>query len=170
MARRHKLDKYEEAKREAIKLYQKGKTLKEIANEISIKYVEVSKDSIHRLIKKYRELLKLKELGFLDDEDIDLAIHSQNLSTIAVGLIYEALAEFHEKKEISKEKFETLLDLLLATNNLAKTTANIEKTKTQLTRFYEKLFEKITNIINKNIENKETKEKLLKEIQNELQN
>jgi orotate phosphoribosyltransferase-like protein len=170
MARRHKLDKYEEAKREAIKLYEKGKTLKEIANEISIKYVEVSKDSIHRLIKKYRELLKLKELGFLDDEDIDLAIHSQNLSTIAVGLIYEALAEFHEKGEISKEKFETLLDLLLATNNLAKTTANIEKTKTQLTRFYEKLFEKITNIINKNIRDDETKEKLLKEIQNELQN
>jgi len=155
MPRRHKLDEFPEAKKKVFELHRRGKSLEEIAREISIEYpVNVSKASIHRLLKKYRGLLKAQEVGMVDD-DVDLLRHSQNLSMIAIGLAYEVAAEWREKGTITPEKIKTLFEMLSTTSNVAKTTAQIEKIKTQLIQHAEKLMEKITRAVERVITDEE---------------
>ncbi|RUM43045.1 MAG: hypothetical protein DSY34_00760 [Desulfurobacterium sp.] len=169
MPKRHKLDEFPEAKKRVFELHGKGKSLEEIAKEISIEYpVNVSKASIHRLIKKYRGLLKAQEVGIIED-DVDLMRHSQNLSMIAIGLAYEVAAEWREKGTITPEKIKTLFEMLSTTSNVAKTTAQIEKIKTQLIQHIEKVMEKITKAVERVIEDEETRIKLLMEIRKELE-
>ncbi len=170
MPRRHKLDQYPEARREAIRMYQEGKTLRQIAHEISIKYpVQVSKDSIRNLVKRYRDLLKMKEIGLLEsEEDIDLFIHSQNLTALATGMLYELLAEWSEKGEIPQEKLDAILDILSSTSSLARTSASIERTKTQLIRHYEQLLLKIKTVIERNISDPEKIRAILTDLEKEL--
>ncbi|MEO0225237.1 MAG: helix-turn-helix domain-containing protein [candidate division WOR-3 bacterium] len=171
MPRRHKLDKNYEAKRKAIKLYEEGLTLEEIAQRISIEFpIQVSKSSIHRLIQRYKDLLKLKEAGIFSDEDVDLFLHSQNLAQLSAGMTYEILAEWQEKGQIDSEKLKAILSLLKTTSDVAKSNAYIEKTKMQISRQYERLLEKIIFAINKVIKDEEERNALIESIKNELQN
>jgi len=83
MGRRHKLDKHPQVKREVIRAYyEEGKSLKEIEHEIKIKYpVEVSRESIRRLVKRYEPLIKLQELGVLSAEDVDPCFFTSSIKT-----------------------------------------------------------------------------------------
>ena len=169
MPKRHKLDEFPEAKKKVFALYKEGKSLEEIANQINIEFpVRVSKTSIHRLIKRYRGLLKAQETGILE-EDVDLMLHSQNLSVIASGMAYEALTEWQEKGTITAERLKALLELLSTTSGVAKTTAQIEKIKSQLIQHIEKTMQKITKAVEKVIDDEETRIKLLIEIRKELE-
>jgi len=169
MARRHSLDKHPEAKKRALHLFQQGKSIREIAEQISIEFpVEVSKSSIHRLIKRYDGVLKAAEVEVAGSET-DLMAHSQALTKIANAMAYEVLAEWQEKGEITGEKFKALLDLLSTTSSVAKTTAQIEKIKTQLIQHAEKLMEKITRAVERVVTDENMRIKLLIEIRKELE-
>jgi hypothetical protein len=169
MARRPKLDKHPEAKKRALELYKQGKTVREIAEQISIEFpVEVSKSSVHRLVKHYKELLKLNDVGIME-EDVDLMNHSQQLSLIANGMITELLVEWKEKGEITSERLKAILDLLSTTSGVAKTTAQIERIKSQLIQHIEKVMQKITKAVERVIDDEETRIKLLIEIRKELE-
>ena len=169
MGRRHSLDKFPEAKKKALELYKEGKSIREIAEQIRIEFpVEVSKSSIHRLIKRYEGVLKAAEVEVAGSET-DLMAHSQALTKIANAMAYEVLAEWQEKGEITGEKFKALLDLLSTTSSVAKTTAQIERIKTQLIQHAEKLMEKITKAVERVIPDEETRIKLLIEIRKELE-
>jgi len=169
VGRRHSLDKFPEAKKKALELYREGKSIREIAEQIKIEFpVGVSKSSIHRLIKRYEGVLKTAELEVAGSET-DLMAHSQALTKIANAMAYEVLAEWEEKGEITGEKFKALLDLLSTTSSVAKTTAQIERIKTQLIQHAEKLMEKITKAVERVIPDEETRIKLLVEIRKELE-
>jgi len=169
MPKRHKLDQFPEAKKKALHLFQQGKSIREIAEQISIEFpVEVSKSSIHRLIKRYEGVLKAAEVEVAGSET-DLMAHSQALTKIANAMAYEVLAEWQEKGEITGEKFKALLDLLSTTSSVAKTTAQIEKIKTQLIQHAEKLMEKITRAVERVVTDENMRIKLLIEIRKELE-
>ena len=169
MGRRSNFDKHPEAKKRALELYKQGKTVREIAEQISIEFpVEVSKSSVHRLVKHYKELLKLNDVGIME-EDVDLMNHSQQLSLIANGMITELLVEWKEKGEITSERLKAILDLLSTTSGVAKTTAQIERIKSQLIQHIEKVMQKITKAVEKVIDDEETRIKLLIEIRKELE-
>jgi len=130
MGRKHKLEKNELAKKRAIQLYKQGKTYEEIAQTINLEFpIQVSKSSVHRLIQRYKDILKLTDVS-TSEEDIDLMSHSQQLSVIANGMITELLVEWQEKGTITEERLKAILDLLTTTSSVAKTTAQIEKIKT----------------------------------------
>lgn len=169
MGRKHKLDKNERAKKRALELYKQGKSYEEIAQTISIEFpVQVSKSSVHRLINRYKHLLKMTEVQ-TDEEDIDLMNHSQQLSVIANGMITELLVEWKEKGTITEERLKAILDLLSTTSTVAKTTAQIEKTKTYLIQHIEKILEKISKVLDTVLEDESLKTKILLEVRKELE-
>ena len=169
MGRKHSLDRHPEAKKRALQLYREGKSVREIAEQIKIEFpVQVSKSSVHRLLKRYEGVLKAAEVEVAGSET-DLMAHSQALTKIANAMAYEVLAEWQEKGEISGEKFKALLDLLSTTSGVAKTTAQIEKIKTQLIQHAEKIMEKITRAVERVITDEEIRIKLLIEIRKELE-
>ena len=171
MGRRHKLDKYPEAKREVIRAYyEEGKSLKEIEREIKIKFpVEVSRESIRRLVKRYEPLIKLQELGVLSAEDVDLLASSQALSKLSEGILIELIVEWKEKGEIPKEKLDAILDLVATTSKVAKTQSEIEKNKTHLIKFWEMRIERIMQKLKAVINDEETLAKVLEVLRSELQ-
>jgi len=171
MGRRHKLDRYPEAKREVIRGYfEEGKSLRELESEIKIKYpVEVSRESIRRLVKRYEPLIKLQELGVLSAEDVDLLASSQALSKLSEGILIELIVEWKEKGEIPKEKLDAILDLVATTSRVAKTQSEIEKNKTQLLKFWETRIERITSRLKAFIADEETLAKVLEVLRSELQ-
>jgi len=169
MGRKHKLEKNELAKKRAIQLYKQGKTLEEIAQTVSIEFpIKVSKSSVHRLIQRYKEILKLTDIK-AEDEDVDLMSHSQQLSVIANGMITELLVEWKEKGEITEERLKAILDLLTTTSSVAKTTAQIEKIKTALIQHIEKILEKVSKVLDELIEDEALKTKILINIRKELE-
>lgn len=169
MGRRHSLDRYPEAKKRALELYKEGKSIREIAEQIKIEFpVEASKSSIHRLIKRYEGVLKAAEVEVAGSET-DLMTHSQALSKLATGMMLELMTEWYEKGGIPEEKFNAIIDLLSTTSSVAKTTAQIEKIKTQLIQHAEKVMEKITRAVERVITDEETRIKLLVEIRKELE-
>ncbi|HIQ48578.1 MAG TPA: DUF4817 domain-containing protein [Aquifex aeolicus] len=172
MGRRHKLEKFPEAKREVLRAYyEEGKSLREIERELKIKYpIEVSRESIRRLVKRYEPLIKLQELGILSAEDLDLLTSSQALSKLSEGILLELIVEWKEKGEIPKEKLDAILDLVATTSRVAKTQSEIEKNKTQLISFWETRIKKMTNKLKEVIDNEETLAKVLEVLKNELQN
>ena len=103
------------------------------------------------------------------EEDVDLMNHSQQLSLIANGMITELLVEWKEKGEITSERLKAILDLLSTTSGVAKTTAQIERIKSQLIQHIEKVMQKITKAVEKVIDDEETRIKLLIEIRKELE-
>jgi hypothetical protein len=171
MGRRHNLDKYPEAKKEAIKMYQEGKTIREIEKEIKVKFpnAQTSKSAIHRIIKKIKPFLQLRDAGVISDNDINLIAQAENLSALSYGLLMEVIAEWQEKGTIEEAKLDKLMDLLATAGRLGRDAAYIEKTKNQLLQFTEKLFEKVTAVIVKNIPDEETRERILRELRDELQ-
>lgn len=169
MGRRHSLDINEEAKKRAIELYKRGKTLSEIAQTINIEFpVKTSKSAVHRLIQRYREILRLTDITIQDD-DVDLMSHSQQLSVIANGMLTELLVEWQEKGTITEEKLRAMLELLSTTSSVAKVTAQIEKIKTDLIQHIEKIVEKVSKAMSKYIEDESVKQKILLEIRKELE-
>ena len=169
MGRKHKLEKNELAKKRAIQLYKQGKSLEEIAQQINLEFpIQVSKSSVHRLIQRYKEILKLTDVH-PDEEDIDLMSHSQQLSVIANGMITELLVEWQEKGTITEERLKAILDLLTTTSSVAKTTAQIEKIKTALIQHIEKILEKVSKVLDELIEDEALKTKILVEIRKELE-
>ena len=169
MGRKHKLEKNELAKKRAIQLYKQGKSLEEIAQQINLEFpLQVSKSSVHRLIQRYKDILKLTDIQ-PDEEDIDLMSHSQQLSVIANGMITELLVEWQEKGTITEERLKAILDLLTTTSSVAKTTAQIEKIKTALIQHIEKILEKVSKVLDELIEDETLKTKILVEIRKELE-
>lgn len=81
----------------------------------------------------------------------------------------EVIAEWQEKGTIEEAKLDKLMDLLATAGRLGRDAAYIEKTKNQLLQFTEKLFEKVTAVIVKNIPDEETRERILRELRDELQ-
>lgn len=169
MGRKHKLEKNELAKKRAIQLYKQGKSLEEIAQQINLEFpLQVSKSSVHRLIQRYKDILKLTDIQ-PDEEDIDLMSHSQQLSVIANGMITELLVEWQEKGTITEERLKAILDLLTTTSSVAKTTAQIEKIKTALIQHIEKILEKVSKVLDELLEDEALKTKILVEIRKELE-
>jgi len=169
MGRKSTFDKYPEAKKRALELYRQGKGVREIAEQISLEFpFRASKSSVQRLISHYRELLKLKDVGVIED-DVDLMAHSQHLSVIANGMITELLVEWKEKGEITSERLKALLDLLSTTSSVAKTTAQIEKIKSQLIQHLEKIMEKVAKALERTVEDEELRRRILVEVKNELE-
>jgi len=97
VGRKHSLDRHPEAKKRALQLYREGKSVREIAEQIKIEFpVQVSKSSVHRLLKRYEGVLKAAEVEVAGSET-DLMAHSQALTKIANAMAYEVLAEWQEK-------------------------------------------------------------------------
>lgn len=167
MARRHSLDRYPEAKEYAVKEYEKGKTLRELEQEIKIKFpqAQASKSSIHRLIKKLRPLLKPKRSGLLSD--IDTFQQSQTLATLAMGLLLEVIVEWQEKGEVEDAKIDALMRLVHTVSNLSRSSAYIEKTKTQLIEHTEKVLEKVVKTLAKHLD-EELAKRIIAELKHEL--
>lgn len=169
MGRKNKLEKNEQAKKRAFQLYKQGKTYEEIAQQINLEFpLQVSKSSVHRLIQRYKDILKLTDVS-TSEEDIDLMSHSQQLSVIANGMITELLVEWQEKGTITEERLKAILDLLTTTSSVAKTTAQIEKIKTALIQHIEKILEKVSKVLDELIEDEALKTKILVEIRKELE-
>jgi transposase-like protein len=170
MGRRHKLDRYPEAKREALRMYfEEGKSLRDIEREISIKYpVEVSKSSIQRLVKRYEKLAQLQELGILTKEDVDLLAGSQSLAKLSELILLELIVEWKENGEIPKEKLDAVLDLVATTSRVAKSQAEIERVKTQLAQFWEKRITSLGEKLKAVIPDEETFNRVLEVIKDDL--
>jgi len=170
MPRRHKLDRYPDAKREALRMYfEEGKSLREIEREISIKYpVEVSKSSIQRLVKRYEKLAQLQELGILTKEDIDLLAGSQSLAKLSELILLELLVEWKENGEIPKEKLDAVLDLVATTSRVAKSQAEIERIKFQLTQLWEKKISTLAEKLKSVIPDEQTFRKVIEVLKNDL--
>jgi len=130
--------------------------------------LQVSKSSVHRLIQRYKDILKLTDVS-TSEEDIDLMSHSQQLSVIANGMITELLVEWQEKGTITEERLKAILDLLTTTSSVAKTTAQIEKIKTALIQHIEKILEKVSKVLDELIEDQALKTKILINIRKELE-
>ena len=169
MPRRHSLDRFPEAKNFVISEYEQGKTIREIASELRIAFpqAQASRSSIHRLLKKIRPLLELRRVGLLSEEDLDTFAQSQTLSAIANGLLLELIAEWQEKGEVEDAKIETLMRLVHTAANLSRSSAYIEKTKTQLIEHTERILEKVAKTLAKHID-EELAKQIIAELKHEL--
>jgi len=169
MPRRHSLDRYPEVKEYAVKEYERGKTIRELEQEIKIKFpqAQASRSSIHRLIRKLKPLLELKRSGLLSDEDLDTFQQSQTLATIATGLLLEVIAEWQEKGEVEDAKIDALMRLVHTASNLSRSSAYIEKTKTQLIEHTEKVLEKVAKTLAKHLD-EDLAKRIIAELKHEL--
>lgn len=168
--RRHKLDKHPDAKREIVKSYTQGKTLREIYKDISVSYpnVETSVSGIHRFIKSIKPFLKLKEAGLLE-EDIDLILNSQELLVFAKGLISQVIADWVEKGEIDAAKVDVALDIIHGLERVSRASAYVQRTKEDIAVKTGEIFKKLYATLNKHLQdNPELVKKILKELEDEL--
>ncbi|MEM3426703.1 hypothetical protein [Hydrogenobacter thermophilus] len=170
--RRHKLDRYPEAKREVVREYSRGKTLRELEQEINVKFpdLQVSKSSLHRYIQTIKPFLQLRDAGLLTSEDIDLITNSQDLMVVAKALLMQVLAEWHEKGEIDINKVNAMLDFTMGLERISRTSAYVQKTKEDIAVRTGKIINKLITILYKHLADKpELIKQITKELEHELQ-
>lgn len=169
MPRRSKIDKDPELKREVVRSYRQGKTLRQIEEEVKIKFpsAQTSKSAIHRFIQKVRPILHLRDVGIISDEDIDMLQQSQEALVLAHGLLTEMIAEWVERGEVEQEKVRVLTDLLSTASNFARSAAYAEKTKTQLIQHTETVLRKIVAVLSRHLD-AELVRKIAEDLKNEL--
>ena len=128
MPRRAKLETDPKARKLAVELWQKGKSLDEIAETLKLSFPEApSRSSVHRFLQKLKPFFQLKDAGLISDEDIDLLAQSQNLAAIANGLLIQVLASWYEKGEIDQENLKALLSLVQTAARMSQAAAGVEK-------------------------------------------
>jgi len=169
MPRRARLETDPEARKIAVELWQKGKSLDEIAETLKLSFPEApSRSAIHRFLQKLKPFFQLKDAGLISDEDIDLLSQSQNLAAIANGLLIQVLASWYEKGEIDSDNLKALLALVQTAARMSQAAAGVERTKVQLARHYEEVMEKVTKAMVRALPDEVLREKLLLAIREEL--
>lgn len=171
MPRRSKLEQNSEARAEAVRMWREGKNLDEISENISLQFPDApSRSGVHRFIQKIRPFLQLQEAGFFSNEDLDLLTQSQNLASIANGLLIQCLVSWQESQEIDQEQLKGLLNLVNSAAKMSSSAAGVEKTKTQLSRHYEGLMDKVAAAASRALPNEEARDKLMAELSHEMKN
>lgn len=170
--RRSKLDKHPNLKREIAEEYANGKTIREIEQNVKVKFphVNISRSAIHRFLKSIKPFLKLREAGLIDAKDVDLITHSQDLMVIARGLLAQLLADWYEKGEIESEKVQLMLDFVLGVERISRTSAYVQKTKEDIAIKTGRLVEKFAVVLYKHLaDNPDLANRIIRDLQNELQ-
>jgi len=103
----------------------------------------------------------------LSDEDLDTFQQSQTLATLATGLLLEVIAEWQEKGEVEDAKIDALMRLVHTASNLSRSSAYIEKTKTQLIEHTEKVLEKVAKTLARHLD-EELAKRIIAELKHEL--
>lgn len=171
MPRRAKLEQNGEARSEAVRMWKEGKSLDEISEKISLKFPDApSRSGIHRFIQKIRPFLQLQEAGFFSNEDLDLLTQSQNLASIANGLLIQCLVSWQESEHIDQEQLKGLLSLVGSAAKMSSAAAGVEKTKTQLSRHYEGLMDKVAAAAAKALPDEAAREQLMQALKDEMKN
>jgi len=170
MPRRARLEVEPEARKIAVELWRRGRSLDEIAKQLKISFPDApSRSSIHRFLQKLKPFFQLKDAGLITDEDIDLLAQSQNLAAIANGLLIQVLASWYEQGELEAERLKALLSLVQTAARMSQAAAGVERTKVQLARHYEEIAEKVVRAVARAVKDEELRERIMKEVRDELQ-
>ncbi len=170
MPRRARLEVDPEARRLAVELWRRGRSLDEIAETLKLEFPEApSRSAIHRFLQKLKPFFQLKDAGLITDEDIDLLSQSQNLAAIANGLLIQALVSWYETGELDPERLKALLALVQSAAKMSKAAAGVERTKVQLSRHYEEVAERVVRAVTRAVEDEELRERIIREVRDELQ-
>ncbi|RUM88217.1 MAG: hypothetical protein DSZ24_04255 [Thermodesulfatator sp.] len=169
MPRRAKLETTPEAARKAVELWRQGKTLDEISQSLQMEFPEApSRSAIHRFLQKLKPFFQLKDAGLITDEDLDLLTQSQVLASMANGLLMQVLVSWRENGKIDPDKLRLFLDLLRSAAQMSRAAAGVERTRTQLIRHTEEIFEKVARAVARAVEDPEVREKVLASVKREL--
>jgi len=170
MPRRARLEVDPAIRKIAVELWRKGKSLDEIVETLKLSFPEApSRSSVHRFLQKLKPFFQLKDAGLISDEDIDLLSQSQNLAAIANGLLIQVLASWYEKGELDSENLKALLSLVQTAARMSQAAAGVERTKVQLARHYEEIAEKVVRAVARAVEDEALREKIIREVRDELQ-
>jgi len=163
MGRRNKIELAgTEIQREVVrKYYKEGYSLRSIEKELKEKGLEVSKESIRRFVKKYKELAKT--LVVLDQkvDDKTLIEQAQSLQEIAYGIVQEAFSLYLHEVSDPAERLAFALSFLEKISSATRATAQVSKTKHEIRQYWEELLNEIMNVINTMNADEEVKEKAL---------
>lgn len=163
MGRRNKIELAgTEIQREVVrKYYKEGKSLRSIEKELREKGMQVSKESIRRFVKKYRDIAKT--LIVLDEkvDDKTLIEQAQSLQEIAYGIVQEAFSLYLNQVEDPAERLAFALSFLEKISSATRATAQVSKTKHEIRQYWEELLNEIMNVVNAMNVDEEVKEKAL---------
>ena len=170
MPRRARLEVDPAIRKIAVELWRRGKSLDEIVETLKLSFPEApSRSSVHRFLQKLKPFFQLKDAGLISDEDIDLLSQSQKLAAIANGLLIQVLASWYEKGELDSENLKALLSLVQTAARMSQAAAGVERTKVQLARHYEEIAEKVVRAVARVVEDEALREKIIREVRDELQ-
>lgn len=171
MPRRSKLEQNSDLRTEAVRMWREGRSLDEISERISVQFPDApSRSGIHRFIQKIRPFLQLQEAGFFSNEDLDLLTQSQNLASIANGLLIQCLVSWQENREIDQDQLRGLLGLVSSAAKMSSAAAGVERTKTQLSRHYEGLMDKVAAAAARALPDDDQRDRLMQELRDEMSN
>ena len=163
MARRNKIELAgTEIQREVVrKYYKEGKSLRKIEKELRERGMQVSKESIRRFVKKYRDIAKT--LIVLDEkvDDKTLIEQAQSLQEIAYGIVQEAFSLYLNQVDDPAERLAFALSFLEKISSATRATAQVSKTKHEIRQYWEELLNEIMNVVNAMSVDDEVKEKAL---------
>ena len=163
MARRNKIELAgTEIQREVVrKYYKEGKSLRKIEKELRERGMQVSKESIRRFVKKYRDIAKT--LIVLDEkvDDKTLIEQAQSLQEIAYGIVQEAFSLYLNQVDDPAERLAFALSFLEKISSATRATAQVSKTKHEIRQYWEELLNEIMNVVNAMSVDNEVKEKAL---------
>ncbi len=163
MARRNKIELAgTEIQREVVrKYYKEGKSLRKIEKELRERGMKVSKESIRRFVKKYRDIAKT--LIVLDEkvDDKTLIEQAQSLQEIAYGIVQEAFSLYLNQVDDPAERLAFALSFLEKISSATRATAQVSKTKHEIRQYWEELLNEIMNVVNAMSVDDEVKEKAL---------
>ncbi len=176
MGRRSKIEKLPDSVRKRlIKGYVKGKTLRELENELKEEGYNVGKENIRRWLKKHKGTVDvLAAMGEELDEGY-LVNALKSLTIMALGLqsqlqyVMERLSSENVTAENLERHISLMNDLISNISRLTTAIRQSEKTLMELGKAFEEVLNRVIEIVREEVGEEEVVSRVVKRIKDELQ-
>lgn len=162
MGRRSKIDLYGLVER-VLKLYDEGKTIKEIEKILRSEGYDISRESIRRKLRKTKDLVELYKKS-LEEAKLLVDVVRENPNTDVIEVVTSLLAHnlMNFTKEIESIEFDDPLRFIEAVRKLSDAQVKVAKLRLDYQRGFEAAKREIIEAIRKElIKMPEIKEKLI---------
>jgi len=151
-----------DTQREVVRGYfREGKSLRQLEKELREKGLEVSKESIRRFVKKYKDVAKTLVVVGDKVDDKTLIEQAQSLQEIAYGIVQEAFSLYLHEVSDPAERLAFALSFLEKISSATRATAQVSKTKHEIKEYWHALLEEIVAAVDAMSTDDDTKERVL---------